>query len=108
MSKRKAKRELKKASKTGSRRERKTYTKRLKSFNVEAGAAKIAQFFGQDDARDRAVLNVAARRIEQKKKQGLERRAVASLALPLELRRNIFSFLKTGTPQIPPIPKRKK
>jgi hypothetical protein len=104
-----AKRIAKKAErKLMSRSDRKSYSKKRQDLRVEVGVAKIAEALGMDDARDRAVLRVASRRAEGRKKQNLERLAAASFNLPSEVKRNILSFIGVSKGiAVPPIPKRR-
>lgn len=106
--KKKAKRLAKKAARTGSRKQRKQHSKALSAFNVERRVASMREVMGIADVRDRGVLRAAESRIEQKKKQNLERRAIKGLNVPDDVKRNILSFIgPRSNVAIRPIPKRK-
>lgn len=98
--KRKSKRFLKKLTRTGSVKERKSYNKIMQKFAQDVHTAKHKRDDGTADKYDTGLIRLAENRVNRMiaKRKAIER-------LPVELRHAVQSF--SGNEHLPAVPKRK-
>lgn len=98
--KRKANKELKKAMRSGTRKERKAHTKELRNYKLNVAVSRNRIGFLKGKADDFNLVAYEAARVKKKKLENVQKRAIKGLPLPDDLKKIVLKRYLELTPQI--------